>query len=51
MPRPDGEFDHVDAADAEQDYATYLREFDLACQAAAGRDLDEMFFYSTATPK
>jgi uncharacterized damage-inducible protein DinB len=43
---PDGEFDHVDAADAEQDYATYLREIDLARHAAAGRDLDETFFHS-----
>jgi hypothetical protein len=43
---PDGEFDHVDTADAEQDFATYLREIDLARQAAAGRDLDETFFHS-----
>ncbi len=43
---PDGEFDHVDAADAEQDYATYLREIDLARHAAAGRELDETFFHS-----
>jgi len=43
---PDGEFDHVDAADAEQDYATYLREIDLARQASAARDLDETFFHS-----
>ncbi|HLI36713.1 MAG TPA: DinB family protein [Streptosporangiaceae bacterium] len=43
---PDGEFDHVDAADAEQDFATYLREVGLARQAASGRDLDETFFHS-----
>jgi hypothetical protein len=43
---PDGEFDHVDTADAEQDFATYLREIDLARQAAAGRELDETFFHS-----
>ena len=43
---PDGEFDHVEAADAEQDFATYLREIDLARQAAAGWELDETFFHS-----
>jgi uncharacterized damage-inducible protein DinB len=43
---PDGEFDHVDTANAEQDYATYLREVALARQAAAGRDLDETFFHA-----
>ena len=42
---PDGEFDHVDTADAEQDFATYLREIDLARQVAAGRELDETFFH------
>jgi hypothetical protein len=36
---PDGEFDHVDAADARQDHATYLRENDLCRDAAAGREL------------
>ena len=43
---PDGEFDHVDTADAGQDIATYLREIDLARQAAAGRDLDGTFYHS-----
>jgi uncharacterized damage-inducible protein DinB len=43
---PDGEFDHVDTADAEQDFATYLHEIDLAKRAAAGRELDETFFHS-----
>jgi uncharacterized damage-inducible protein DinB len=43
---PDGEFDHVEAADAEQDFATYLREIELARQAAVGCDLDETFFHS-----
>jgi nicotinamidase-related amidase/uncharacterized damage-inducible protein DinB len=43
---PDGEFDHVDEADAEQDLAAYLREIELARQAAAGRNLDETFFNS-----
>jgi uncharacterized damage-inducible protein DinB len=42
---PDGEFDHVDSADAEQDLATYRREIGLARQAAAGHDLDETFFH------
>jgi hypothetical protein len=43
---PDGEFDHVGTADAEQDFATYLREIDLPRQAAAGLELDETFFHS-----
>ena len=42
---PDGEFDHVDTADPEQDFATYHSEIKLADQAAAGRDLDETFFH------
>jgi Protein of unknown function (DUF664) len=42
---PDGEFDHVDVADAEQDFATYRREIELAREAAAGRELDETFFH------
>ncbi|HLK00574.1 MAG TPA: DinB family protein [Streptosporangiaceae bacterium] len=42
---PDGEFDNVDAADPEQDLATYLGEIDLARQAAAGHGLDETFFH------
>ena len=44
-PDPDGDFDHVDTADAEQDFAIYLREIELARQAAAGRELDETFFH------
>ena len=43
---PDGEFDHVGTADAEQDIAAYLAEIELARQAAAGRELDETFFHS-----
>jgi uncharacterized damage-inducible protein DinB len=43
---PDGEFDHVDEADAEQDFATYLREIQLAREAAAGRELDQTFHHS-----
>jgi uncharacterized damage-inducible protein DinB len=42
---PDGEFDHVEAADAEQDLAAYLREIDLARKAVAGHELDETFFH------
>ena len=43
---PDGEFDHVDEADAEQDFATFVREIELAREAARGRALDETFFHS-----
>ncbi len=43
---PDGEFDHVDTADPELDYAAYLREIELARQAAAGHGLDETFYHS-----
>jgi hypothetical protein len=32
---PDGEFDHVDEADAEQDFATFMREIEFAREAAA----------------
>ena len=41
---PDGELDHVDAADAEQNIAAYRREIELTRQAAAARELDETFF-------
>ncbi len=43
---PDGEFDDVDEADAERDYAAYLREVELARAAAAGHSLDETFFHA-----
>ena len=43
---PDGEFDNVEGADAEQDFAAYLAEVELARQAAAGRGLDETFFHT-----
>ncbi len=43
---PDGEFEHVGTADAEQDFATYQREIELAREAAAGHDLDETFFHA-----
>ncbi len=41
---PDGDFDNVDTADPEQDFAVYLREIELSRLAAAGRELDETFF-------
>jgi uncharacterized damage-inducible protein DinB len=43
---PDGEFDHVDAADPERDLEAYLREIELARKAAAGHDLDETFYHT-----
>jgi uncharacterized protein YciI/uncharacterized damage-inducible protein DinB len=43
---PDGEFDHVDTADPEQDFATYLDEIAAARQAAASHGLDERFRHS-----
>ena len=43
---PDGEFDHVEEADAEQDYATYLAEIEAAPLAAAGHGLDETFYHA-----
>lgn len=43
---PDGEFNDVDTADAEQDFATFLREIELTRHVAEGRDLDETFFHS-----
>ena len=42
---PDGEFDNVEGADAEQDFAAYLAEVELARQAAAGRELDGTFYH------
>ena len=42
---PDGEFDNVGGADAEQDFAAYLAEVELARQAAADRELDGTFFH------
>jgi uncharacterized protein (DUF1810 family)/uncharacterized damage-inducible protein DinB len=43
---PDGEFDHVDTADAERDLAAYLAEIEAARRAAAGHDLEETFYHS-----
>ena len=43
---PDGEFDDVDSADAEADFATYAAEVDKSRDIAKGRSLDETFFHS-----
>jgi len=42
---PDGEFDHVDAADTERDFAAYQAEIEAARLAAAGHGLDETFYH------
>ncbi len=43
---PDGEFDHVETADAERDLAAYQAEIEAAREAAAGHDLDETFYHT-----
>ena len=43
---PDGEFDHVETADAERDFAAYQAEIEAARLAAAGHDLDETFYHT-----
>ena len=43
---PDGDFDDVDTADAEADFATFLKEVELARAAAAGRSLEDTFYHS-----
>jgi len=40
---PDGDFDNVAEADAENDLAAYRREIELAREATAGHGLDETF--------
>ncbi len=40
---PDADFDDVDAADAEADFATYQREVDAARTVLAARDFDDTF--------
>jgi len=40
---PDGDFDDVDAADAEADFATYQREVEAARAVLAARGLDDTF--------
>lgn len=42
---PDGEFDSVDAADAERDLATYAREIELARAAGRTRQLEDTFVH------
>jgi RimJ/RimL family protein N-acetyltransferase/uncharacterized damage-inducible protein DinB len=41
----DGDFDDVDSADAEADFATFHSEVDAARAAAAGHSLDETFHH------
>ncbi|MCW2500026.1 MAG: hypothetical protein JWN87_1702 [Frankiales bacterium] len=43
---PDGDFDDVDTADVETDFATFTEEVELARAAAAGRSLDATFFHA-----
>jgi uncharacterized damage-inducible protein DinB len=40
---PDGDFDDVDGADAEADFATYQREVDAARAVLAARGFDDTF--------
>jgi uncharacterized damage-inducible protein DinB len=42
---PDGDFDDVDTADAEADFAAFRAEVELARAAAAGHSLDETFHH------
>ena len=42
--QPDADFENTDAAAAEQDYATFIQEVELARAAVAHRDLDETYF-------
>ncbi len=42
---PDGDFDDVDTADAETDFAAFAREVELARAAAAGHSLEETFHH------
>jgi uncharacterized damage-inducible protein DinB len=42
---PDGDFEHVDAADAEQDLVNYQRELELARAAARTKRLDDTFVH------
>jgi hypothetical protein len=41
----DGDFDDIETADPEADFATYLRECDLAREAVADLPLDHTFFH------
>ncbi len=42
---PDGDFDDLDTADAEADFATFAMEVELARWAASGHSLDETFVH------
>jgi len=42
---PDGDFDDVDIADAEADFATFRAEISAADAAVAARSLDETFYH------
>src|SRR5262249_6619126 len=42
--QPDADLENTDPATAEQDYATYLREVELARATVAHRDLDETYY-------
>jgi hypothetical protein len=42
---PDGDFDDLDTADAEADFAAFEGEVDLARRAAEGHSLDEVFVH------
>src|SRR4029453_4644041 len=41
---PDGDFDDLDDADAQADFATFKAEVEAADKAAAGRSLEDTFF-------
>jgi uncharacterized damage-inducible protein DinB len=43
---PDGDFDRVDTAGAEQDFAAYQDEIELVRPATEAHELDETFFHS-----
>lgn len=43
---PDGEFNHVHEADAEQDFVTFNQEVDLARAAVRDHALEETFYHS-----
>jgi uncharacterized damage-inducible protein DinB len=45
----DGEFDHVDEADAERDLAAFREEIEFARKAVAGVSLDESFYHTHRT--
>jgi uncharacterized damage-inducible protein DinB len=42
---PDGDFDDLDTADAEADFAAFAAEVELARKVAAGRSLDDTFYH------